>query len=443
MQARGTAMDLTAHQQQVQHWHRSRAQACQAFQALTSDAPPATPAEIRIFLEHTLAPEVLQTWPRTEKTNALSTGGKQLLKQAATVPALRQVCTIKTFEKLLSSFGGTLTARVGADGRIHAGFNIASARTGRMSCSDPNLQQLPRDPALRNCFVAAEGNVLVVADYSTMELRAAAEISGDVRLRADFAAKVNLHRRMAAEMNGIPEDQVTPEQRQGAKAINFGTIYGAGGAALAASAWASYGVVMTPAQAERARDRFLARYPMLARWMGDHDDLCQRRGYIAVGKYGRVIMGEWETAPAAAQQPYSPSGYGDDDGDSDGDGDDLDDEDALDARIPYKRTYSPRTHRSLRYTLCCNAPVQGACAEIIMRALYLIDRMLIEAGIDGGLVLAVHDELVLEVKRAQTEQAKQLLRAAMEQAFSEYFPQAPINGLVDVHEGKSWGEAKA
>jgi DNA polymerase-1 len=391
------------------------------------------------LLERTLSPEVLRAWPRTEKTNALSTGAKQLLKQAVNVPALQQVCTIRTFGKLLSSFGTTLVARVGKDGRIHAGFNIASTKTGRMSCNEPNLQQLPRDPAFRSCFVATEGNVLVVADYSTMELRAAAEISGDVRLRADFAANVDLHRRTASQMFDIPEDQVTPEQRQAAKPINFGTIYGAGGAGLAASAWASYGVVMTPAQAERARDRFLARYPTLARWMGDHADLCQHRGYIAVGKHGRVILAEWEASPAAAQPHlYAPYGYDDNDDDLD-----MDDEDALDARIPYGRNYPPRVQSPLRYTLCCNAPVQGACADILLRAIYLIDRMLTEAGIPGGLVLAVHDELVLEVPEDRAAEAARLLQAAMVQAFSEYFPAAPTEGLVDVHVGKKWGAAKA
>jgi DNA polymerase-1 len=440
MQARGALMDTTAHQGQIQHWHTEHARACCAFQAMTGHAAPTTPAEIRDLLTRVLPAAVLQTWPRTAKKLELSTGSKQLLKQETAAPELGVVCTIKRYEKLLSAFGDTLAARVGQDGRIHAGFNIAAAKTGRMSCSDPNLQQLPRDPAFRNCFVAADGYVLVGADYKMMELRAAAEISNDDVLRRDLANKVDLHSRTAAQLYGIPESQVTKEQRQGAKAINFGLIYGAGGAGLAQSAWASYGVVLSPQQAHAARDRFLARYRTLARWMDNHYDLCQHRGYIEIGKYGRVIMAEWEATPAQPppyNNPYA-CGYDDDDNDCD-----IDDEDGLDNRILYGRNYPPRTISPLKYTLCCNAPVQGACAEIITRAIALIDRMLEEAGIPGGLVLVVHDELVLEVPEDHAKEAAKLLREAMEQAFVEYFPQAPTNGLVEVHTVRAWGEAKS
>jgi DNA polymerase I-like protein with 3'-5' exonuclease and polymerase domains len=438
MQARGALMAPAVHQGQIQQWHAEHARACEAFQAMTGNAAPTTPAEIRTLLERVLPAEVLQTWPRTAKTQALSTSSKQLLRQAAAVPELGLVCTIKKFEKLLSSFGSTLAARVGKAGRIHAGFNIAAAKTGRMSSNDPNLQQIPRERAVRNCFVAQVGYLLVVADYNMMELRAAAEISNDDVLRRDLANQVDLHTRTVAQLYGIPESEVTKEQRQGAKAINFGLIYGAGGAGLAQSAWASYGIALTPQQAQTARDWFLSRYRTLARWMGDHADLCRRRGTIAIGNYGRVIMAEWERPPAQPTAISSPYGYDDDDDDPD-----IDDEDGLDARIPYGRNYPPRAVSPLKYTLCCNAPVQGACAEIITRAIALIDCMLEEAGIPGGLVLVVHDELVLEVPEDHAKEAAKLLRKAMEQAFREYFADAPINGLVDVHTGKAWGEAKA
>jgi DNA polymerase-1 len=436
MQARGALMARAAHEGQIQHWQAELAQVRGDYHALTGELPPETPADIRVLLKDKLPPEVLQAWPRTKKTGELSTATEHLLRHAVTVPELRLICTIKKFEKLLSSFGTTLAARISKDGRINAGFNIASAKTGRMSCSDPNLQQLPRDPAFRNCFVAADGYILVVADYNMMELRAAAEISNDALLRREFTNRVDLHRRTASQMFAIPEDQVNAEQRQAAKPINFGVIYGAGGAGLAQSAWASYGVVLTPQQAQAARDRFLARYRTLARWMRDHADLCQHRGHIAIGRYGRVILAEWENAPqpTAISGPY---GYDDDDDDSD-----IDDEDGLDARIPYGRNYPPRAISPLKYTLCCNAPVQGAGAEIITRAIALIDRMLEKAGIPGGLVLVVHDELALEVPEDHAKEAAKLLRKAMEQAFREHFADAPIYGLVDVHIGKAWGEAK-
>jgi DNA polymerase-1 len=436
MQARGVRMDIAAHQQQIQRWQTEQARACREFQTLTGYATPETPAEIRALLERVFSPEVLQRWPRTMKTQALSTGSKQLLRQEAAAPELGQICTIKRYEKLLSAFGSTLAARVGKDGRIHAGFNIAGTKSGRMSSSDPNLQQIPRDQDVRNCFVPQAGYLLVIADYNMMELRAAAEISNEGMLRRDLADEVDLHTRTAAQLYGIPEKEVTRQQRQGAKAINFGLIYGAGGAGLAASAWASYGIALTPHRAQAARDWFLDRYRTLAHWMGDHADLCQRRGYIVIGNYGRVLMAEWETAPA------QPNSYGRYRYDDDDDELDIDDEDALDGRVAYGRNYSAEPRSSLRYTLCCNAPVQGACADILLRALYLIDHMLTEAGIDGGLVLAVHDELVLEVPEGHAKEAARLLQAAMVQAFTEYFPEAPVHGLVDVRVVRAWGEAK-
>jgi DNA polymerase-1 len=303
------------------------------------------------------------------------------------------------------------------------------------------MQQIPRNKGVRNCFVARDGYTFVLGDYTMMELRAACEISGDAVMRKDFEGGVDLHERLARQLHNIPDGQTVPKElRQGAKAINFGTIYGAGGGGLATSAWTSYGVVLTPAEAQAARDRFFTRYRGLARWMWGHAKLCQHRGYIAIGKYGRVIMAAWEGTP---EQPRADSAHGSGFDDADDDDDlDIDDETGLDARIPYGRNYPPRTDSSLRYTLACNAPVQGACADIIMRAVILIDRMLTEAGIPGGLVLAVHDELVLEVPEDRAEQAKQLLQAAMEQAFNEYFPNAPINGLIEAGIAKAWGEAK-
>jgi DNA polymerase-1 len=444
MQARGVLMDTAAHRQQVQRWHDERTAAEQAYQTLRQEPPPSTPAEIRALLEDVLSPKALHAWPRSEKKKLLTTAGKQLLKHASSVPALAQLCTIKTYEKLLSSFGDTLAACVARDGRIHARFNIAAAKTGRMSCSDPNLQQLPRDTRFRDCFVAGEGNLLVVADYVTMELRAGAETSNDTVMRRDFEMGVDLHENLARQIHGIPAGQPVPKElRQGSKPINFGSLYGAGAPRLAQSAWEGYGIVMTVSEAERARAAFFARYRIHLRWMHDHADICQRRGFIDAGRFGRVIMAEWEAAPKQeAPHGYSRYGYGDDDDDNNDDDLDSDDEDGLDALGPYGRNYPARSQSPLRYTLCNNAPIQGACAEIIMRAIAFADHALTDAGIPFGLILVVHDELVAEVPEHYAAQAAELLRVAMEQAFHEYFPDAPLDGLVIVHTGKSWGEAK-
>jgi DNA polymerase I-like protein with 3'-5' exonuclease and polymerase domains len=319
-----------------------------------------------------------------------------------------------------------------------------------MSSGGPNIQQMPRDPDFRNCFIAAHGNVLVVADYSMMELRAIAEIASDNGMRADFAQGIDLHHRTAALVNSIPYGTASKEQRNAAKPINFGTIYGAGGAGLARSAWANYEIKMTAAEAAAARDRLLGRYAGAKRWMRRNADACQRRGYIEIGIFGRVIMAEWEApAPPRADNNY-PSWNRRSWEQATFDAHDLDDwekcADLLDddeLACAHSRAKAAPPRSALKYTLCCNAPIQGACADAMMLALARIDKLLADRNIDGGLVLAVHDELVLEVRAEQARQAAELLTQAMVEAFLKVFPNAPVNRLVKTEIAGSWGEVKS
>jgi hypothetical protein len=338
--------------------------------------------------------------------------------------------TINAMAKLLGTFGPELTNKVSAITRkLHPGFNVASTKAGRFSCNDPNVQQIPKHKAagFRGCFVAAPGKVLVIADYNAMELRAAAEVSNCAAMRADFANGVDLHRRQAAEMLAIPQEQVTEEQRGAAKPICFGTIYGAGRRGLMASAWNSYGLLLTGDEAEAARQAFLGRYPDLAVWMDRSYAQSNEQGYITVGKLGRAIDAVWES-------PKLPDGSynwhrGDD---SDEPFDLIDDgEEWLARPHPWRTT--------LKRTLCCNAPIQGACADAAMRALILVDAALFEAGIDGGPVIFNHDEIVLEVPVADAERARTTLVEGMTRAFAETFPDAPLNGLVETKIATAWG----
>jgi DNA polymerase I len=302
-----------------------------------------------------------------------------------------------------------------------------------MSCTEPNLQQCPRDRAFRDCFRASPGHVLVVGDYSSMELRGAAEVSNDPVMREDFRKPgYDPHRRLAAAINRIPEAAVTPEQRQGAKAINFGTIYGAGGVGLAASAWASYGIKLSPDEALAARTRFFAHCKVLQSWMGTHAHACRCRGYIDAGPLGRVIEAAWERAPEVLRARHWHE--------------DTEDEDGLEPEaeeLEHGQRWQPGPVSPLKYTLSCNAPIQGACADCTMTALTLIDRALTEAAIDGGVILAVHDEFVLDVLEAQAPAAAEILEKCMVDAFRRIFPNAPVTELVDVKTALTWGEAKA
>jgi DNA polymerase I-like protein with 3'-5' exonuclease and polymerase domains len=330
---------------------------------------------------------------------------------------------------LLSSFGESLRTKVSAkSGRLHPFYNIASTKTGRFSSSEPNIQQIPKHKArgMRECFVAREGYMLVIADYSAMELRAAAEIYNDAAFRADFANGIDPHRRQAAETLGKALKDITAQERDAAKPTCFSIIYGAGARGIVASAWANYGIKKTEAEAESERRAFLMRYPSLAAGMDRSWVQFNQLGHIDIGYSGRVIEASWERQEQIEQRTYAGEEF-------------FEDEDEADSEDEAARNYyPPRNHYVLKRTLCCNAPVQGACADASMLALTRIDAALREANIDGYPVLFVHDEIVLEVFEMDAERAGEMLRTAMVEAFVEVFPDAPLNGLVDVKVRKQW-----
>jgi hypothetical protein len=387
------------------------------------------PNEVRAFLAKTLPADVVDAWPCTGKQRVLSTRAADLKRHTA-VPAIRSLLAINAMTKLGNSFGEELAAKVSpTSGRLHPTYNIAGTKTGRFSSSNPNIQQIPKHKAkgLRGCFIAAPGMKLLVADYSAMELRAAAAISDDAAMNADFASGVDLHRRQAAEMLGIAQTEVTPRQRDTAKPIGFGTIYGAAGRGLAASAWQNYGIVLSESEAETARRAFLTRYSGLDAWMGRSFVQSNRAGFIAIGRHGRVIEASWEhqQRPDGRYTWQFPEDHDDD----------IDEEDV--------RQRPPLPWRGvLKRTLCCNAPVQGACADAAMLALTWIDAALIEDGIQGAPVLFVHDEIVLEVPEPDAERAGAMLVDCMTRAFVSTFPHAPVTGLVELKIVDAWGSSE-
>jgi DNA polymerase-1 len=439
MTARGVKLDRDLHQQKIAEWSQALADARQAFVTETGHSPPATPDELRAHLQAALPPECLATWPVTPKSGKLSTRTSQL-NRVAHLPAIRPLLEITALETLLEGFGPTLADKVSKlTGRIHPGYHIAATKAGRSSSSRPNVQQIPggkKAPGFRDCIIAAPGYVLVVADFSLMELRAAAAISGDPQMTADFAAGIDLHRSLSAAILGIPEDQVSRAQRDHAKPINFGTIYGAGGAGLAASAWNTYGIPMTVDEANAARVKFLQRYPTYAAWMRRHATLCNQQGKINIGHLGRAIEAAWEQS---ASKPWHRQGRRPDDDDPYAD---LIDEPELPDEDD---SFWPSPHDGvdlLKYTLCCNVPIQGACADIAMLALMKAAAAFAAAKIDGGLTLFIHDEIGAEVIAHQAEQVRTLLTQAMTEAFAMVFPDAPLNNLVSSGIGPSWGAAK-
>jgi DNA polymerase I len=387
MALRGVAFDLDAHAALCDRWGVNLAEARRAWVEVTGSPPPSKPADAARYLEQeqALPEEELSRWPRTS-TGGLSTATDQLEK-VAYLPAIRPLLRIKKYEKLMNAFGPKLRQLVNPEtGRLHPHYNVAGTKAGRWSASDPNIQQLPKDADTRQIIVGAPGHVLISADYSQMELRAAAWIAGDVELTRAYEQGLDVHVLTAAAINGVDPTEVTKEQRVAAKPINFGSIYGMSAKGLVASAWSSYGVVMTEAEAKGALDRFFTRYSGLRQWLWEHAENCKRERQVVIGA-GRVVENAWEGK------------WG------------------------------------LGYPQMCNLPVQGICADCMMRAIAEIHRRR-----PGILVAMIHDELLAEVPEDRAHEGVVVLRDCMTAAFAETFPGAPLLGIVDVKVGRSWAE---
>jgi DNA polymerase-1 len=385
MELRGTALDLDAHAALCDRWAVDLAEARGAWIAATGSPPPSKPADVARYLEQALPEEALLRWPRTS-TGELSTATAQLEK-VAHLPAIRPLLRITKCEKLISAFGSKLRRLVNPEsGRLHPHYNVAGTKAGRWSASDPNIQQLPKDADTRRIIVAAPGHLLVGADYSQMELRAGAWISGDAELTRAYQQGLDVHVLTAAAIADIEPEEVTKPQRAAAKPINFGSIYGMSAKGLVASAWSSYAVVMTEAEAKAALDRFFTMYAGLRQWMRTHADHCQRARQVVIGT-GRVVEAAWEGK------------WG------------------------------------LGYPQMCNLPVQGICADCMMRAIVYV-----HAARPGVLVAMVHDELLAEVPEADADATVETLKSCLTRAFVETFPGAPTLGLVDAHVGVSWAD---
>lgn len=267
--------------------------------------------------------------------------------------------------------------------RVYPGYWQIGAATGRMSCSSPNLQQVPRDPGVRALFAAPAGRALVIADYSQIELRIVAALSGDARMRDAFARGDDLHRLTASLLAGKPADTVTAAERQAAKAANFGLVYSMGARGLADYARQGYGVAMSLEEAQRQRERFFQAYPGVAGW---HERA--RRDGEAAGQT-RTVAG----------------------------------------RV---RRFGGRARAGDFY----NAPVQGTGADIFKAGLARVWRAL--RGVDAELGAAVHDEVVIECAASAAAEVAQVVARELRAAAEALVPGVPFP--AEAHVGRDWSE---
>jgi DNA polymerase-1 len=389
----GLGFDPAEHARQVDEWSRKLTDARRSFVAIAEDDPPVNDNEVRAWLQRIAPKDVLADWARTKKEQLLSVQGKHL-KRLLDAPGMPQVIEILRLQQLLSNFGPKLISFVNrATGRIHCAYNLAATKAGRFSASKPNLQQLPGDKInseFRRCIVPAEGYLLIGCDWNQIEMRGAAWISKCPVMTAVYLADPirDLHTETAAAIAHITPDSVTKVQRQAAKPVNFGSIYGVGALTLAENAFDDYGILMTEAEAQRALDSFFATFWGFNEWRWQHWHECKATGRVVVPGSGRTVEAPWE--------------YG----------------------------------GNLRFAQCCNIPIQGSCADAMQLAL----RMLYERlqGLDAFIVVCLHDEILVEARERDAERARVILQETMAEAFVLTFRGAPYHGVAEAAIGADW-----
>jgi DNA polymerase-1 len=329
---------------------------------------------------------------KTKTTKSWSTSVEVLQELAShgfAVPQL--ILQHRELHKLKGTYVDALPQLVGADGRVHTTFNQAVAATGRLSSSDPNLQNIPvRTPLgreIRKAFIADPGSVLLSADYSQVELRILAHISGDESLIETFQRGADIHRATAAKMFNVGEDELTADQRRAAKTINFGVLYGMSAFRLSNELGISTG------QAKDWIDAYFARYPKIQQYLDRTLDEARATGKVTT-LFGRVR--------------YIPE--------------------------IHNRSFTVRGNAERMAT---NAPIQGTAADLLKMAMIALDGRLDAHASGARMLLTVHDEIVIETPEASAADVAGIVKETMENIFPLAVPLA-----VDAHYGKSWFDAK-
>jgi DNA polymerase-1 len=346
-----------------------------------------SPKQLQQILFEKLQLPVLRKTP----SGTPSTAEDVLEELAATHELPKHILEFRGLAKLRSTYTEKLPEQINPDtGRVHTSYHQAVAATGRLSSMDPNLQNIPiRSPEgrrIRQAFIAAPGYRLLAADYSQIELRIMAHLSEDEGLLRAFADDRDIHQATAAEVFGVPSEQVSNDQRRSAKAINFGLIYGMSAFGLARQ----LGVARAAAQSYV--DLYFARYPGVRRYMDSTREQARRAGYVETVFGRRLYLPDINSRNRAMQQ------------------------------------YAERS--------AINAPMQGTAADIIKRAMISVDEWYQHRGVPARLIMQVHDELVLEVREDFVEQAAAEVSARMSGAARLSVPLR-----VDVGTGRNWDEA--
>ena len=330
--------------------------------------------------------------PPVKKTKSgWSTSAEVLEKLRGKHPIVEAVLDYRQLAKLKSTYVDGLTKVIAADGRIHTSFQNTVTATGRLSSTEPNLQNIPvrteLGAELRKMFVSPKGWQLVDADYSQIELRLLACISGDEAMQAAFRSGEDIHTVTASQVFGVPTESVTHEMRRRAKAVNFGIVYGISDFSL------SQDIGVTRAEAREYMDKYFETYHGVRDYMKEVVEQAKENGYVS------TILGRRRWLPELKSSNFNLRSFGE--------------------------------------RVALNMPIQGTAADLIKLAMIKVRDRLREEGLEARLILQVHDELIVECPDGEVEQVKALLTQEMEGVMD-----LPVPMRADSAAGRSWAEAK-
>ena len=302
-----------------------------------------------------------------------------------------KISDYRQLSKLKSTYADGLLKVIGKDGRIHTSFQMTVTATGRLSSTEPNLQNIPvrteLGAELRKMFVASHGNVLVDADYSQIELRLLAHISRDETMKNAFLNGEDIHSVTASQVFGVPLNEVTKLQRSRAKAVNFGIVYGISAFSLAQD------IGVYQSEAKTYIDTYLEKYSGVREYMDSIKKKAKNDGYVT------TLFGRRRPLPELKSANFNIRSFGE--------------------------------------RVALNTPIQGTAADIIKLAMVNVHRRMEDEGLKAKLILQIHDELIVECPESEAEIVKKILTQEMENVVSYSIPLE-----VDAHIGKTWSEAK-
>jgi len=359
----------------------------QAYEIAGGEFNMASPKQIQEILYERLSLPILKKTPKGQPSTA-----EEVLQELAQEHELpRLILEHRSLGKLKSTYTDKLPTMINPKtGRVHTSYHQAVTATGRLSSSDPNLQNIPirteEGRRIREAFIAPDDKVIMAADYSQIELRIMAHLSNDPALLDAFNHGLDVHRATAAEIFDVALDEVQDEQRRHAKAVNFGLIYGMSAFGLAKQLHVGRN------QAQQYIDQYFDRYPGVKDYMDATREFAREHGFV------ETVLG---------RRLYLPD---------------------INARNHQVKQYAERT--------AINAPMQGTAADIIKRAMIDVDQWITEQTYDIKMIMQVHDELVFEVPASQVDEASQCITDIMQGSVSL---QVPL--LVDVGVGPNWSAA--